>query len=282
MTDLESIKLGVYEKAIPLQLSWKEKLLTAKRAGFDFVELSVDGKTPRVQRLDWDDAQISEIRRAVEETGVPLLTMALTANRFFPLGDPKLRDQGIEIVRKGIRLAVRLGIRAIQLAPYDLYGAKGSAETFGLFMDALRQLVPYAADNGVVLTIEVMPDEVPFCSTVQQARAIIDAIDSPFLQIYTDIGNVASNGADPVPDLCFGGTRLIASHIKDATLGCCRKVPYGEGIVDFEACFRQFRRQNFHGLFVAEMWSDEDEGFIPYLTTAVDFIRGKIKAANHD
>ncbi len=284
MTNLENIKLGVYEKSIPLQLSWKEKFECAKNAGFDFIELSIDGVEPRIHRLDWDDAQINEIRHAMEETGVPLLTMALTANRYYPLGEsiPELRNKGIEIVRKGIRLAVRLGIRTIQLAPYDVCKSESTPETRALFLDALRELVPYAAENGVVLTLEVMPDEVPFCSSVQQARAIIDLIDSPYLQIYTDTGNVASNNMDPVPDLVYGGKHLIASHIKDATLGVCRDVPFGEGIVDFDACFRAFRALDFHGMFIAEMWSYEKEEFIPYLSTAVEFIRGKIKAANQD
>ena len=284
MTNLENIKLGVYEKSIPLQLSWKEKFECVKNAGFDFIELSIDGLEPRINRLDWDDDQINEIRHAMEETGVPLLTMALTANRYYPLGesDAELRNKGMEIVRKGIRLAVRLGIRTIQLAPYDVCKSESTPETRALFIEALRELVPYAADNGVVLTIEVMPNEVPFCSSVQQARAIIDLIDSPYLQIYTDTGNVACNDMDPVPDLVFGGKHLVASHIKDATLGVCRDVPYGEGIVDFDACFRAFRRLDFHGMFIAEMWSYEKEEFIPYLSTAVEFIRGKIKAANQD
>jgi hypothetical protein len=115
-----------------------------------------------------------------------------------------------------------------------------------------------------------------------KARAIIDLIDSPYLQIYTDTGNVACNDMDPVPDLVYGGKHLIASHIKDATLGVCRDVPFGEGIVDFDACFRAFRALDFHGMFIAEMWSYEKEEFIPYLSTAVEFIRGKIKAANQD
>ena len=34
--------LGLYEKAMPSDLSWKEKLEAAKAAGFDFVEISID------------------------------------------------------------------------------------------------------------------------------------------------------------------------------------------------------------------------------------------------
>ena len=52
MTNLENIKLGVYEKSIPLQLSWKEKFECAKNAGFDFIELSIDGLEPRINRLE--------------------------------------------------------------------------------------------------------------------------------------------------------------------------------------------------------------------------------------
>ena len=32
--------LGLYEKAMPSDLTWREKLLAAKEAGFDFVAVS--------------------------------------------------------------------------------------------------------------------------------------------------------------------------------------------------------------------------------------------------
>ena len=31
--------LGLYEKAMPGDLNWKEKMLAAKEAGFDFIEM---------------------------------------------------------------------------------------------------------------------------------------------------------------------------------------------------------------------------------------------------
>ena len=34
--------LGVYEKAMPESLSWEKKLTSAKLAGFDRVEISID------------------------------------------------------------------------------------------------------------------------------------------------------------------------------------------------------------------------------------------------
>ena len=32
-------RLGIYEKALPPELNWKERLLAAKEAGFDYVEM---------------------------------------------------------------------------------------------------------------------------------------------------------------------------------------------------------------------------------------------------
>ena len=47
-----SIQLGIYEKGIPLSLSWHDKFKVAKEAGFDFIEFSIDGLKPRILRLD--------------------------------------------------------------------------------------------------------------------------------------------------------------------------------------------------------------------------------------
>jgi L-ribulose-5-phosphate 3-epimerase len=37
-------QIGIYEKAMPGALSWKEKLLTTKSLDYDFLEISIDAK----------------------------------------------------------------------------------------------------------------------------------------------------------------------------------------------------------------------------------------------
>ena len=44
--------LGIYEKAMPAELSWKEKMETAKAAGYDFIEISIDETEEKLKRLD--------------------------------------------------------------------------------------------------------------------------------------------------------------------------------------------------------------------------------------
>ena len=49
---MKEYALGLYEKAMPKELSWKEKLLAAKEAGYDFVEISIDETEEKLARLD--------------------------------------------------------------------------------------------------------------------------------------------------------------------------------------------------------------------------------------
>ena len=39
---MKAYTIGLYEKAMPKELTWKEKLEAAREAGYDFVEISID------------------------------------------------------------------------------------------------------------------------------------------------------------------------------------------------------------------------------------------------
>ena len=62
--------LGLYEKAMPKELSWKEKLLAAKEAGYDFVEISIDETEEKLARLDMPVEERLSLVRLMAETGV--------------------------------------------------------------------------------------------------------------------------------------------------------------------------------------------------------------------
>ena len=68
MYSLHKTPIGIYEKALPNAFTWKEKMLAAKEAGFDFIEISVDESDERLARLDWDRETIREMRDLMVET----------------------------------------------------------------------------------------------------------------------------------------------------------------------------------------------------------------------
>ena len=94
--------LGLYEKAMPSDLTWREKLLAAKEAGFDFVEISIDETDAKLSRLDMTKEERLGLVQLMQETGVPIRTMCLSGHRKYPLGssDPAVEARGIEIMEK--------------------------------------------------------------------------------------------------------------------------------------------------------------------------------------
>lgn len=50
---MKKYRIGLYEKAMPDELNWREKLICAKECGYDFVEISIDESEARLSRLNW-------------------------------------------------------------------------------------------------------------------------------------------------------------------------------------------------------------------------------------
>ena len=45
----KAYELGLYEKAMPGTLTWKERLEAAKAAGYDYVEISIDATEEKIE-----------------------------------------------------------------------------------------------------------------------------------------------------------------------------------------------------------------------------------------
>ncbi len=181
--------LGIYEKSMPGNLTWTEKLTVAKNAGYDFLEMSVDETDEKLARLEWSKQERKEILDAMYEVGLPIRSMCLSGHRKYPFGshDPLIREKSLLIMEKAIDLADDLGIRIIQLAGYDVYYEEGDQQTQEFFVENLQKAVDMASKKGVLLGFETM--ETPFMNTVEKAMKYVDIIQSPYLQVYPDTGN---------------------------------------------------------------------------------------------
>ncbi len=249
--------LGVYEKALPNELSIVEKLEAAKIAGYDFMELSVDETDEKLDRLEWTPIQRKTIKDAIQKIGVPIETMCLSGHRKYPLGsnDPKIVARSLEIMEKAIDLASDLGIKIIQLAGYDVYYEESSEETKERFGNNLKICVDMAAKRGVILGFETMETE--FMNTVAKAMEYVNMVDSPYLHVYPDCGNLKNASVtyktDVYDDIRSGKGHLVAMHLKETVPGVFREVPYGSGHIDFEAMIDVAWEMGVRR-FVSEFW----------------------------
>lgn len=268
--------LGVYEKALPNSLTIEQKLEEAKKIGYDYLELSVDETPEKLQRLDWTKEQIDEVVIAMRKTGLNIRSMALSGQRKYPMGseDENIRRKSMEIIEKAIKLADNLGIRIIQLAGYDVYYEKGNEKTKEYFLKNLASAVEIASKYGVMLAFETM--ETPFMDTVEKARKVVEYINSPFLKIYPDLGNIKNSsliyGKNVLDDIKMGENLTVAAHIKESLPGHYREIPFLQGHVNFKECLRQMWSIGVRR-FVTELWYVGAEDFRVDLNFAVKTFR---------
>lgn len=268
--------LGLYEKAMPSRLTWAEKLQAAKDAGFDYVEMSVDETDGKLARLDMTDGEVDAIRAAMRATGLPFRSMCLSGHRKYPLGCPDAAKQArsLEIMEKAVRLAAGLGIRTIQLAGYDVYYEEGSEQTRADFLKNLRKAASMAAEEGVQLGFETM--ETPFMDTVAKAMHYVREVDSPYLGVYPDAGNITNAAllyhGDPIEDLETGRGHIVAVHLKETVPGKYREIPFGTGHVDFQSIVAKSWDLGVRR-YVAEFWYNPATDWREELSKANDFMR---------
>lgn len=254
---MKGYAVGLYEKAMPKTLSWREKLLCAGDCGYDFVEISIDETDEKLSRLDWSREERQELLDLMAETGIPIRSMCLSGHRKYPFGasDPAVRARSLEIMEKAVALADDLGIRIIQLAGYDVYYEPGTVESERLFRENLARAVDMAARRGILLGFETM--ETDFMNTTEKAMKYVGAIDSPYLGVYPDSGNLTNaakaSGGDVFADLETGRGHIIALHLKETVPGKFREIPFLTGHVDFPGVIRKAWELGVRR-YVTEMW----------------------------
>lgn len=261
MFDLHKTPIGIYEKALPNAFSWKEKMLAAKKAGFDFIEISVDESDERLARLDWSDEEINELKALMDEIGIGFSSMCLSGHRRFPFGskNPETRKKAYEIMEKGIILSQRLGIGCIQLATYDVYYEESDDETKALFLQGMKDSVAMAAKAGVILAMEIM--DTAFVGTILRATHYLREIPSPYFKIYPDMGNLTQFSSDPESEFELGMADIVAIHVKETKPGIFKCVPFGTGTVRFVDLFTKLHELGYNGRFMVEMWADNSKEY---------------------
>lgn len=272
MGDNKNPAIGIYEKALPSNISWRERLSLAAKAGFDFVEISIDATEERLSRLDWTREKKARLREDISITGIPILTMCLSAHRYFPIGSEnrEIREKGMEIMKKAIKFSLDVGIRVVQLAGYDVFEEKSNERTKQLFMENLIKSVEWASNSCVTLALENVDTD--FMDSISKILKYMDKINSPWLQLYPDIGNLCAASQDVGPELLKGRGRILAVHVKDSRLGIIRRIPFGEGIVPFDTAFKHLFKIGFKGPILIEMWNDDADNSVEIISKAREWV----------
>lgn len=254
---MKAYEIGLYEKAVRNSLSWKEKLICARECGYDYLEMCIDASEERIQRVYMSTSERFELLKTMNEAALPIRSMSVSALTKYALGDPdpEIRNRGVEIMEKSIELAADLGIRTVMLPGYDIYYGESSVETKRLFLENITHAAEAGERLGVLLGFETMENE--FMNTVGKAMKYVSLVNSTYMKIYPDAGNITNAAVlhkhDAMEDLTLGRGNLISLHLKETKPGIFREVPFLEGHVDFEKIIQTAWSLGVRR-FVTELW----------------------------
>ena len=271
--------LGIYEKAFDEKESWETRLRKAKQLGFDFVEISIDEKDFRIERLYEDPAETEALRQTCVKVGIGFQSMCLSAHRRFPFGssDPKVREKAYDIMQRAIDYSCALGIRVIQLAGYDVYYEESTPESVRLYREGMQWAARQAAQKQVMMAVEVM--DTPFMNSITKIAGYIAQMQSPWFRVYPDLGNLSAWAEnDPLKELEGGISSIVGVHVKDTLAptknfaGKFKGVPFGSGCVDFPACFAKLEELHYYGPYMIEMWHQEGTDDLVKIAQAKEWV----------
>jgi predicted hexulose-6-phosphate isomerase len=276
--------LALYEKAIPAGKTFPEMFAITKEGGFDRLEISIDESDARLARLDWPVEKQRDLGRMALDAGTPITTMCLSGHRKYPFGshDPAVRSRSVDIMHKAVDFAANSGIRLIQLAGYDVYYEDEDESTAENFLINLKDAAVYAASAGIMLGFETM--ETPFMDTVAKAMHYVSLVNSAYLGVYPDIGNLKNAavlyGGDVVKDMETGRGHIFAVHLKETKPGLYRNMNFGdptghtEYIPDIRCALSMGVR-----MFTGEFWYQEGQDCTKTIRAASSFLKDKIETA---
>ncbi|MFI3115445.1 MAG: L-ribulose-5-phosphate 3-epimerase [Clostridia bacterium] len=229
--------IGLYEKAMPNDLTFREKLECASRANYDYIEVSIDATEEKINRINMGEKERFELVTDIFETKTGIDSLCVSALTKYALGDLNEVNstRGLEIIKGSIKLGYDIGARIIMIPGYDIYYGESTKETRAKYIENLKVITEIASKYGVVLGFETMENE--FMNTTEKAMEYVNIINSSYLQVYPDCGNITNAiktyGTSFADDVKTGEGHIVAMHLKETVPGKFREIPYGTGHVDF-------------------------------------------------
>ncbi|MHC4351955.1 MAG: sugar phosphate isomerase/epimerase family protein [Planctomycetota bacterium] len=230
----------------------------AARMGFDGVDLLL------YQMESEDNSYLQKIKRHALINGLDLCCMS--THQGFVSPDKEKRQKNIDLTLRQIETAYRLGVPIVRLNT-GRWGTSGNFDElmanrgiepvlpgyteedgFKWVIDSIEKCLPKAQECGVILGLE---NHWGLARTPEGLLRIVNAIDSPWLEILLDTGNFLEDPYDKL-EMCAPQTVFMQA-----------KTYYGGGIwyeldLDYPRIARIMRKHDFEGYVSLEFEGHED------------------------
>ncbi|MGI9175185.1 MAG: sugar phosphate isomerase/epimerase family protein [Rhodothermales bacterium] len=230
----------------------------AARLGFDGVEIL------HIQMGSEDHSHLQDLKRRAVEQGIDLY--GFSTHQGFVSPKPEERQENVDKTIHQIELAHAMGIPTMRIntgrwgtsASFDeLMANRGEEpplegyteeEAFDWVIEALGQCLPAAEEQGVVLGLE---NHWGLGRTPEGVLRIVEALDSPWLQVTLDTGNFLEDPYDKLAQLA------------ERTILLQAKTYYGGGTwytldLDYDRIAQLMHEHDYRGYVSLEFEGKED------------------------
>jgi len=212
----------------------REKMRQLKELGFDGIEGSGPGM------------QVDTMKKACSEIGLAIHGLVYSKHWHTRLSDPNpaIREKSRLGLAQTMKEAKSVGGSSVLLVPGKVNGEKEThQQVWDRSIEQIQKLLPLARELEIHILIETVCNG--FCYKPEQFRDYIDAIDSPWVKAYYDIGNMQKFGPSH-KWIRVLGNRTLKLDVKDwgSKNGFC---PLGQGDVDWKKVRQELEQINFTG-----------------------------------
>jgi len=197
----------------------EDMLLKIRDAGFDGFEptlLATDG----LPNLADPERSAETLRAMADRAGleVPSLRGGPAFWPTFAAADAAIRRTALDIARKAMRAVKILGGDVLLIVPGRLSDSRDYEQAVNRATDSAKRVAELAEKSGVRVGVENVENRL-FLSPLEM-RDLIDAVNSPMLGAYYDVGNTMWLAQGYSEDwIRILGKRIIRVHFKDGLEG---------------------------------------------------------------
>jgi hexulose-6-phosphate isomerase len=280
------VKKGLNAWAFPPEVSVRDAMKYAKKAGYDSVELNLD-ETGEIG-LKTPPEDLKKLAAYARRIGVEVSSVSTGLYWAYngASEDPKERKGAAKVLETQLRTAAALGCDAILVIPGTVMGLDPSKPPvdpdvcWERALELVRGGVPVAEELGVAICIENVWNT--FLLSATEMRDFVDAAESQQVGAYFDTANCVKYGV-PEQWVRVLGKRIRRVHFKDyrrGTGGLEGFVHLLEGDVDYPAVMRELKAVRYRGYVTAEIFPYAHglwESQIWTNSKAMDFILGRAR-----
>lgn len=243
-----NIRTGFVTQTHTGAVTYGESIAFADEAGFDFVELYLDGASER-RAVD-----APEVETLCADAGLDLLVHLPFAD--LDLGTPRerVREACLDEQRATIRTAAEMGAgkAVLHASSHATPPEWDREEVFPNALESIRRLDGFGADHDVEVCVENLPGVTP---TVHDFDAIFEETDAT---MALDTGHARVDGLDAGGIAEFAAAhrdRISHVHANDARVDADEHVPTGSGTMDFARAFEPMVESDWDGTISIEVYT---------------------------